>query len=233
MGMRIREIEKNGKRVDTVRMNLLSLLFREPTIFFMIVATFVLVLSVHEYSHALVSSWLGDSTAERMHRLTLNPLSHIDPIGFLMLIVIGFGWGKPVPVDVRYLSHPKRDMLWIAIAGPTSNVISAALFGLAFRYLYALGFLQSREVVLLLYFTVQINFVLAFFNMIPLPPLDGSKVLAGLLPFRQEMAYRRLEQPLSILLIALIIAGAIFHLSLIGRIIMPPAVFLTRMLMGG
>ena len=189
-------------------------------------------LTIHEFAHAWAANRLGDPTARLMGRLTMNPAAHLDPLGTLMIMFARFGWGKPVPVDVRYLSHPKRDMLWIAIAGPVSNVISAALFGLAFRYLYASDLLQSREVIFILYYAVQINFVLAFFNMIPLPPLDGSKVLAGLLPFRQEMAYRRLEQPLSILLIVLIMAGMLFHLSIIGRIIMPPVVFLTRILMG-
>ena len=189
-------------------------------------------LTVHEFAHAWAANRLGDTTARLMGRLTMNPAAHLDPLGTLMIMFARFGWGKPVPVDVRYLSHPKRDMLWIAIAGPISNVISAALFGLAFRYLYALELLPSREVTFILYYMVQSNFVLAFFNMIPLPPLDGSKVLAGLLPFRQEMAYRRLEQPLSTLLIVLLMAGMIFNLPLINRLIMPPTILLTRMLIG-
>ena len=188
-------------------------------------------LTVHEFAHAWAANRLGDPTARLMGRLTMNPAAHLDPLGTLMILFANFGWGKPVPVDVRYLSHPKRDMLWIAIAGPISNVLSATCFGVIFRYLPDAAF-QWREVIIILQYAIFINLILAFFNLIPLPPLDGSKVLAGLLPFRQEMAYRRLEQPLSILLIVLIMAGMLFHLSIIGRIIMPPVVFLTRILMG-
>ena len=125
-------------------------------------------LTIHEFAHAWAANRLGDPTARLMGRLTMNPAAHLDPLGTLMIVFARFGWGKPVPVDVRYLSHPKRDMLWIAIAGPISNVISAAFFGLVFRYLYALELLPSREVTFILYYMVQINFVLAFFNMIPL-----------------------------------------------------------------
>lgn len=188
-------------------------------------------LTVHEFAHAWTANRLGDPTARLMGRLTMNPASHLDPLGTLMILFANFGWGKPVPVDVRYLKHPKQDMLWIALAGPISNVISAACFGTAFRY-FPDTIYQWREVAMILQYTVFINLILAFFNLIPLPPLDGSKVLAGMLPLRQEMAYRRLEHPLSILLIALVLAGAIFHISIIGRVIMPPAVGLARFLMG-
>lgn len=188
-------------------------------------------LTVHEFAHAWAADRLGDPTSRLMGRLTMNPLAHLDPLGTLMILIANFGWGKPVPVDVRYLKHPKRDMLWIALAGPASNVMSAALFGVAFRYLPDAAF-EWREAIVILQYVVFINLVLAFFNLIPLPPLDGSKVLAGLLPLRQEMAYRRAEQTLSILLIVLIMAGSIFHLSLISRVIMPPVAFLSRAFMG-
>jgi Zn-dependent protease len=188
-------------------------------------------LTVHEFAHAWAANRLGDPTARLMGRLTMNPAAHLDPLGTLMIILASFGWGKPVPVDVRYLQHPKRDMLWIALAGPASNVVSAACFGVLFRYLPDAAF-QWMEAMLILQYTVFINLVLAFFNLIPIPPLDGSKILAGLLPLRQEMAYRRAEQPLSILLIVLIIVGSISHISLIGRVIMPPVTLLTRAFMG-
>lgn len=188
-------------------------------------------LTVHEFAHAWAANRLGDPTARLMGRLTMNPVAHLDPLGTLMIIIANFGWGKPVPVDVRYLQHPKRDMLWIALAGPASNVISAALFGVAFRYLPDAA-LQWEEAIAILQYAVFINLVLAFFNLLPLPPLDGSKILAGLLPLRQEMAYRRAEHPLSILLILLIIVGSISRISLIGRVIIPPVAFLTRAFMG-
>jgi Zn-dependent protease len=189
-------------------------------------------LTIHEFAHAWAADRLGDPTPRYMGRLTMNPGAHLDPLGTLMILIANFGWGKPVPVDVRQLRHPKRDMLWIALAGPASNVICAALFGIAFRYLYASDLLPWREAIFLLYYAVQINCVLALFNLLPLPPLDGSRVLTGLLPLRQEMAYRRLERPLSIALIVLIVVGSIFHVSLIGRILVPPVTFLTRAFMG-
>ncbi|MSS72295.1 MAG: site-2 protease family protein [Candidatus Latescibacteria bacterium] len=189
-------------------------------------------LTVHEFAHAWAANRLGDPTARMMGRLTMNPLAHLDPLGTLMIIIAHFGWGKPVPVDVRYLKRPKQDMLWIALAGPASNVISAAIFGLTFRYLPDSAFLQWGEAVAMLHYAVIINLVLAFFNLIPLPPLDGSKVLAGLLPIRQEMAYRNAEHTLSIVLIVLIIIGSISHISLIGRVIMPPVALLARAFMG-
>lgn len=188
-------------------------------------------LTVHEFAHAWAADRLGDPTARLMGRLTMNPVAHLDPLGTLMIVLANFGWGKPVPVDVRYLRRPKQDMLWIALAGPASNVISAALFGVVFRYLPDPAF-QWVEAILILQYAVFINLILAFFNLIPLPPLDGSKILAGLLPLRQEMAYRRAEQPLSILLIGLIILGSITHISLIGRVILPPVALLTKAFMG-
>lgn len=197
----------------------------------LIIPPILFALTVHEFAHAWAANHLGDPTARLMGRLTMNPVAHLDPLGTLMILIANFGWGKPVPVDVRYLKHPKRDMLWIALAGPVSNVISAALFGAAFRYLPDAAF-RWTEAIFILQYAVFINLILAFFNLIPLPPLDGSKVLAGLLPLRQEMAYRRAEQSLSILLIVLIMAGSIFHLSLISRVIMPPVAFLSRAFMG-
>jgi Zn-dependent protease len=189
-------------------------------------------LTVHEFAHAWAANRLGDPTARLMGRLTMNPVAHLDPLGTLMIIIAHFGWGKPVPVDVRYLRRPKRDMLWIALAGPASNVISAALLGMVFRYLPDSVFLQWGEAVAMLHYAVIINLVLAFFNLIPLPPLDGSKILAGLLPLRQEMAYRRAENTLSIVLIALIIIGSVSHISIIGRVIMPPVALLARAFLG-
>ena len=191
----------------------------------------VFALTVHEFAHAWAADRLGDPTARLMGRLTMNPLAHLDPLGTLLIFLVRFGWGKPVPVDPRYLKNPKRDMLWIALAGPASNVVAAALFGTVFRYLPD-GALEWGEAITVLQYAVFINLVLAFFNLIPLPPLDGSKILSGLLPLRQEMAYRRAEHSLSIVLILLILAGSFLRFPVIGRVIMPPVHLLTRAFMG-
>ena len=197
----------------------------------LIAPAILFALTVHEFAHAWTANRMGDPTARLMGRLTMNPLAHLDPLGTIMIFLVHFGWGKPVPVDVRYLKRPKRDMLWIALAGPASNVISAAALGMVFRYLPA-GVFQWREAIMILHYAVFINLILAFFNLIPLPPLDGSKILSGLLPLRQEMAYRQAERYLSILLIVLILAGAILHVSLIGWLILPPVYFFRWIFMG-
>jgi Zn-dependent protease len=151
----------------------------------------------HEMAHAWMAYSLGDPTAKYEGRLTLNPLNHIDPVGALVLIIslvtsggrVCFGWAKPVPFDPRYLRNPHRDSLLIALAGPGSNIIMAAVIGLLFFKFQLLplnGFLANF---LLLFVVVNIGF--GIFNLIPIPPLDGWKVLQGLLP--KEIAYKLME----------------------------------------
>jgi Zn-dependent protease len=175
------------------------------------VVTLLVAFTVHELAHAWSASRLGDDTARRMGRITLNPLAHLDPIGTLMLIVAGFGWAKPVPVNPHNLrGTPRQSMAVVALAGPVSNVLMALIAAIPFRlglislqfdmrpgdYLPSLGFL--------LFQFVFINIILALFNMIPLPPLDGSKVLVGVLPPELAYRYRAIEQYGPILLLALI-----------------------------
>ncbi len=157
---------------------LLNLLIQAPLIGLVWIAAIVIALTVHEFAHALVGSWRGDSTAENMGRLTLNPLAHIDIFGFVMLIVIGFGWAKPVPFDPRNLKNPLVDGLLIALAGPAANLILAMIAALTFRGLLAanvLGFDTMLAIFLVL--LVFVDLLLLFFNLIPIYPLDGSKVL--------------------------------------------------------
>ncbi|MSR85190.1 site-2 protease family protein [Candidatus Uhrbacteria bacterium] len=154
--------------------------FEQPLLFVVLVAVFLLVLSVHEFSHALVGYWLGDSTAQRMGRLTLNPLAHIDPIGFLALLTIGFGWGKPVPFNPYNLKYPRWGPTLVALAGPGSNLILGAIFAVLFRFFAPLLGGQNLLIVFLSY-AAYLNFLLLLFNLIPIPPLDGSKVLLSVL----------------------------------------------------
>tara|TARA_B110000240_G_C13434526_1_gene425210 strand:+ start:386 stop:970 length:585 start_codon:yes stop_codon:yes gene_type:complete len=137
-------------------------------------------LSFHEFAHAWMASKCGDNTAARMGRLTLNPLAHLDPIGSLMILFVGFGWAKPVPVDGRNLKDPRKDMMKVAAAGPLSNLLLALIAGLLFRFLNSTQLLTDSLFILLIYFT-RINITLAVFNLIPVAPLDGSQIFSSYL----------------------------------------------------
>ncbi len=137
-------------------------------------------LSFHEFAHAWMASKCGDNTAARMGRLTLNPLAHLDPIGSLMILFVGFGWAKPVPVDGRNLKDPRKDMMKVAAAGPLSNLLLALMARLLFRFLNSTQLLTDSLFILLIYFT-RINITLAVFNLIPVAPLDGSQIFSSYL----------------------------------------------------
>ncbi len=151
-----------------------------------------LVLPVHEWAHGFTAYRLGDRTAKNMGRLTLNPMAHIDYMGAAMILLVGFGWAKPVPVDARFFKKPKRDMALTALAGPVSNLLAAIVAGLILNLIqtilirtnsYYVGQSSLMYYVLLFFeFLEIINISLAVFNLIPIPPLDGSKILMAFLP---------------------------------------------------
>ena len=162
------------------------------------IPVFLLALTIHEFAHGWVANRLGDPTAKLQGRLTLNPLAHLDIIGTIAIVLIGFGWAKPVPVDARYLRRPRQDMILIAAAGPGSNLLLAAAVAFCYRMTPwgGLGTEWAWLVVPLramLRAGVWVNVLLAVFNLLPIPPLDGSRVVAGLLPLRQAISYSRLE----------------------------------------
>jgi Zn-dependent protease len=164
----------------------------------------LIAVTVHELAHALVADRLGDPTARRLGRITLNPLPHIDPLGALAFVLAGFGWAKPVPVDARNFRHPIRDMVWVAVAGPMSN------FAVAFVTLAVVRLLGPVEGTFLLVVADRIytfNLILGVFNLIPLPPLDGGHFLPYLLP-RAGSFIHQLEQAGPFLLILLVFSGA-------------------------
>ena len=132
-------------------------------------------LSFHEFAHAWMASKCGDKTAESLGRLTLNPIAHLDPIGSLMILFVGFGWAKPVPVDGGRLKNPRIDMMKIAAAGPISNLLLAMIAGLSLRFLNNIQLLNDSLFLILIYFT-RINISLAIFNLIPVAPLDLSLI---------------------------------------------------------
>ena len=167
-----------------------------------------LCLTVHETCHGLAAYALGDPTAKREHRLSLNPLHHIDWFGLAAMLLVGFGWAKPVPVDMRYFKKPKQGMAITALAGPVSNVLLALVFlflyGLLYRALYSVQFLLD-----MIWLTAYISLALAIFNIIPISPLDGSKVLFALLPDAAYAKLMRYERYGMILLLVLVATGVL------------------------
>ena len=162
----------------------------------MLIIPMIFAVTVHEAAHAYVAKIRGDSTAYLMGRVTLNPIKHIDPIGAiilpaaLMLLGTGFlfGWAKPVPVNFNKLKQPKLDTILVAIAGPLSNLVMAIIWFLLWKYVPNFGFHQMAR------FGITINLILMVFNLLPIPPLDGSKVVSSLLPIKAAMQYNRLER---------------------------------------
>ena len=167
------------------------------------VAAVVLCLSVHESAHGLAALALGDPTAKNLHRLSLNPLRHIDWFGLAMMFTAGFGWAKPVPIDPRYFRNPKWGMALTALAGPASNFLLAAA-----SMLLARAFANHQAALLFFAYTVPLlSLGLGVFNLIPFPPLDGSKVLAAFLPDRLYVRWMRYEQFGMLILLAVIWFG--------------------------
>ena len=196
------------------------------------VPVFLLALTIHEYAHGVVADRFGDRTARLQGRLTLNPLAHLDPIGTLAIVLIGFGWARPVPVDYRYLRNPRRDMILIAAAGPASNLLLAMGAAFAYRTVpwttfgveWAWLLLPIR---MILGVAVGVNVLLAVFNLLPIPPLDGSRVVSGLLPLRQALAFDRLE-PYGFLIIFLLFFTGIID-PIFGTAVRSITVMLVRM----
>ncbi|MBN2781370.1 MAG: site-2 protease family protein [Candidatus Marinimicrobia bacterium] len=190
------------------------------------VVPILLSLTIHEYSHGYVAYRLGDTTARDSGRLTLNPLSHIDPIGLIMLFIIGMGWAKPVPINLHAFAHPKRDLALSSAAGPASNFIVAAFTGLLFRIFPGLVPLTGDPVLILflklnLFYLLLINVGLGVFNLIPIPPLDGSKILRGFLPDSKVHIIDHLERYGGIVLLSVVFLGRISGFSVFGRLIGP------------
>lgn len=189
-------------------------------------------LTVHEFCHALVGRLLGDATAEREGRLTLNPLAHIDPIGFLMLLVAGFGWAKPVPFNPYALKHPTRDAVLIALAGPASNIVLALLSGAVFAGLVTTGVVATTNALaIFLVVFMYMNGVLAVFNFLPLPPLDGSKLADAFFAATRQRALAEAYTKFgSLLLIILVLASAGAGIRVFSFIAVPVSTFCSDVL---
>lgn len=195
----------------------------------------LLSLTIHEAAHAWTADRLGDPTARARGRVSLNPIVHIDPIGTLLLPIIAavsnlplIGWAKPVPVTIRNLRHGRRDFMIVAAAGPVSNLLQAVVAALVLRPLWSPGIElsgASNALQTALIFAIQINLLLAFFNLIPVPPLDGGNVLLGLLPARAAAGFASVRQYGFLVLYALLLTGVV------SAIIAPPTNLCMRLLL--
>lgn len=188
----------------------------------------LLGLTCHELAHGLVALALGDPTAKLAGRLTMNPLKHLDPMGAIAFLIASIGWAKPVPVNAMYFKRPMQDMMLVSLAGPGANFVLAALFAGLFHLLVplALGHPELlfllRPLVYIAQYGVWVNLMLGFFNLLPIPPLDGSNILAWVLPTRLAYSYLSLGRYGFMMLLGLLIVSQLLGLSLLGALIFPP-----------
>ena len=185
-------------------MGLLSLLRNDPLTFFLLVIPLLYSIILHEIAHGLVALWFGDKTAKNAGRLTFNPMAHLEPMGMLMLFFVGFGWAKPVPVNYARFKNSRAGLIAVSLAGCFTNIVIAtlAIFLLQFQAVQANATLSTIFAI-----TAKINVVLGAFNLIPIPPLDGSKVLMGFFPRNIQMNFAKLEPYGFFIIIALLFTG--------------------------
>lgn len=182
---------------------MLNVFTQNPQVGILLVFALLVSLTFHEFAHAFIANILGDPTAKEMKRLTLNPLAHLDPLGTLFLVIAGFGWGKPVPFNPLNLKNPRRDAALISLAGPTSNFILAVFASLIIRMVGSGGVAGA-----FLYLVVFYNLTLGIFNLIPIGPLDGNKIVYGFLPNGLAIQWQEIQKYGLFILLLLVVTNA-------------------------
>lgn len=177
-------------------------------------------ITVHEFAHARMAYHYGDATARAHGRMNLNPINHLDPIGSLMILLVGFGWAKPVPINPFNFRDRRAGLLWVSFAGPLSNLITAFLFFILLYSVGLIGFYHGDMLFDLVFWIVFVNILLAVFNLVPIPPLDGSKILISLAPSDVAGFLHKIEPFAPIILIVLVFTGVL------GSIVWPVAFFI-------
>lgn len=182
--------------------------------------------AIHEFAHAFMAYRLGDPTAKDLGRLTLNPLKHLDVLGTLMVFVVGFGWAKPVPVNPYNLRRGRRDMALVAVVGPLSNLALAGVVAFVWR---VSGFAGGETVANMVLVFIYLNIALLFFNLLPIPPLDGYRVVLGILPEGLALQWSRVGQVGPLLLFGLILIGNFLPgAGILGRLVVGPTLAVMR-----
>lgn len=198
---------------------------------------FIYTIIIHEVSHGIVAERLGDPTARLTGRLTLNPIKHVDILGSILVPLtlffikspILFGWAKPVPVDPYNLQHPKKDMALISLAGPLSNIVMAIVLSVFLRIFLVV--FPSNSIITVFFYLIQFNIILAIFNLIPIHPLDGGKIVAGILPERQAKSFNNFLRKYGIIIIFVLLVPFFGGAPLISTIINPIINFATKLLL--
>lgn len=197
-------------------MGLLPLLQSDPLAFVLVILVLMFSLALHEWGHAITALWMGDPTAKEQGRVSLNPLKHLDLIGSVMILLVGFGWAKPVPIYPPNFRHYRAGLFLVSIAGIVINLLIAAGLALFLRWMLDMGYLQSPTDVLEVVIqaaavAASINLTLAVFNLLPIPPLDGSKILQSFLPLHWQPYIWRLEMNPTYAIVAMLLLLTVFR----------------------
>ena len=205
---------------------MLATLFTNPIVFLIWAVSLVIALTIHEYAHAKVADTLGDPTPRANGRVTLDPRAHLDPLGTVLILIVGFGWGRPVEFDPYNLRNPKRDTALIALAGPASNIVLAITLSILANFLGVDSLIAS-----IIPLMIMMNISLAIFNLVPVFPLDGEKILKGLLPHDMAVEYENLMRQYGTLILIMLLLPLAGGTSPISALISPAISFVNNLLL--